>query len=111
MKWVRSREDMQCAVGIVASGIGAFTGFYLCGLHVWAWAGLGLIPFCFGCWGLSQVLPGSRVREICANLTVSEREQAAAMARAYGRRLALWLFLGMALPVALLGFGLTRLQD
>ena len=102
MKWVRANANVLCTLGVLASGIIPFTVFSLLGLHLWAWVGLGMIPFGFGCWGLSLALVGTRDREICANLTVSEREQATAMTRAYGRKMALWLFSGMAvvmLPV------------
>ena len=97
MKVMRASESVALALGIVASGVIPFTAFYLLGLHVWAWVGLGVIPFGFGYWRLSSVLAGYRNREICANLTVSEREQATAMEWAFGRKMALWQFGGMGL--------------
>jgi hypothetical protein len=104
MKSNRAGENVACALAIVASGMIPFTVFSLLGLHLWAWVGLGMIPFGFGCWGLSLASASLRDREICANLTESERDQVAEMARAYGRRMARWLFPGVVLPAVLIAF-------
>jgi hypothetical protein len=91
MKMVRTSENVAGTLLIVALGSIIFTFFYHLGLLVLAWVGLGLIPFCFGCWALSLVLAGPRDREISAHLTASEREQVREMVRAYCRRIALGL--------------------
>jgi hypothetical protein len=90
MSVIRTREKAACALAIFASGIVPCAAFAFLGLHVWAWISLGMIPWGFGCWALSGQLAGSREREICAHLTLQEQEQARAMARAYGRRMAFW---------------------
>ncbi len=87
---------------IVVIGTVCAAGFYALGFEVFALFSLGLIPFAFGCWGLSIILAGSRSREIAANMTTDERLQLNEMARAYGRRIAI-PFLPVVVLVMLLG--------
>jgi hypothetical protein len=91
---------------------------YLNGFQVWALFSLGFIPFVLGCWGLSLVLPDSRVREIARNLTPHERRQLREMARAYGRRmvfrfLPVFVLLAVLVPgtVLLHSRGIDRLEE
>src|SRR5262245_1574890 len=112
----RFSDNVKVVLLVISLGAIFSTTFYLLGDYVWAWIGLGFIPFAFGCWGLSWLLQSSHTRDLFRNLTDLEREQLNEMSRALGWTLSLRMLVVL-VPVTVIAssgivhFGPERVFD